>query len=181
MKVNLQDPDGKPLAGAWAARVSAMTLRAVPLKNAVCPGYALDPESPRELVFLHLERKLAAVAMVRGDENEPVTGRLLPTSGVTGRWLVAHGQPVAEADVHTLYKGPVGQKLAGQFEHASQPPRPDEEGRFRLEGIVPGLQLDLGIVKGRQRLHPDPRLAVTASGSDKRLDMGEIRVKPRRQ
>ena len=62
LTVNLQDPEGKPLAGAVAAGVSAMTLRTVPFKTASGQIYALDPDKPRTVVFLDAERKLAAVA-----------------------------------------------------------------------------------------------------------------------
>ena len=59
-------------------------------------------------------------------------------------------------------------------------PRTDKEGRFRLEGIVPGLSLELGFVKGRQMLVPQTRREIKSPEAGKTLDLGDVRIKPRR-
>ena len=64
--LNLEDPDGKPLAGAIASGVTAMPLGAVSLKDAACTVYALDPKKPRQIVLLQQERELAASVTLGG-------------------------------------------------------------------------------------------------------------------
>ncbi len=85
LTVNLEDAEGKPLAGAVAAGVSAQIIRTVPIRSATCRIYALDPANPRPVAFLHAERKLAALVTLRGDEKEPLTVRLSPASVLIGR------------------------------------------------------------------------------------------------
>ena len=179
LTVNLQDAQGKPLTGAEVAGVSAQTLRAVPFKTATGRIYALDPDNPRPVVFVHVARKLAAVMTLRGDEKEPVTVRLAPTAVLTGRVLDADGEPVAGAEVYELYSTSAGRQLTKSQVRWFRP-RTDKEGRFRLDGIVPGLEMELGFVKGRQMLVPQERREVTPPESGKTLDLGELRVKPRK-
>ncbi|HEY7312762.1 MAG TPA: sigma-70 family RNA polymerase sigma factor [Gemmataceae bacterium] len=177
LTVELHDAEGKPLTGAVVAGVSAQTLRVVPFKTATSRIYALDPDHPRPVVVLHIERKLAAVVTLRGDEKEPVTVKLRPAATLTGRVLDADGQPVAGAEVHTLYTS-TGRELT-KSQSRWNLPRTDKEGRFRLEGIVPGLSLELGFVKGRQMLVPQTRREIKPPESGKTLDLGDMRIKPR--
>jgi RNA polymerase sigma factor (sigma-70 family) len=177
LTVHLEGPDGKPLKGALAAGVSAMTLRAVPLKTAVCPVYALDPENPRELVLVHTERNLAALVTLRGDEKDPVTIKLGPAAAIKGRVSNASGEPVADAEVYAFYKTPVGQQLNRRRSHPELP-RTDKEGRFLLQGIVPGLQFHLVFRTGGRMLEPEKRSEMKLD-SGQPLDLGEIRLKPK--
>jgi RNA polymerase sigma factor (sigma-70 family) len=179
LTVNLQDAEGKPLTGAEVAGISAQSLRAVPLRTATGRIYALDPDKPRPVVFVHAARKLAAVVTLRGDEKEPVTVRLAPTAILTGRALDADGQPVIGAEIYERYATPAGRQLTKSQVRWFRP-RTDKEGRFRLDGIVPGLAMELAFVKGRQMLIPQERREVTPPESGKTLDTGEIRVKPRK-
>jgi hypothetical protein len=186
LTIQLHDPEGKPLAGAVAAGISSQTKRLVPLKSATCKIYALDPENPRPVAFLHTERKLAAFVTLRGDEKEPVTVRLAPTAILTGRVLDTDGQPVAGAEIYTFYTTPLGHAgtsfsaILG-FSLRDRPPRTDKDGHFRLDTIIPGLKVaDLRLLKGRQLLELPARLDVKPLQSGQTLDIGDIRTKPRR-
>jgi RNA polymerase sigma factor (sigma-70 family) len=178
LTVNLQDPEGKPLAGAVVAGISPQALRTVPFKTAAVRIYALDPDKPRPVVFLHAERKLAAVVTLRGDEKDPVTVRLAPTAVVTARVLDEDGGPVAGVEVYTLYSSPAGKQLT-KSQDRNPLPRTDKEGRFRLEGVVPGLSMGLGFRKGRHGLMPEKQTEVTAPESGKTLDLGDVRTTSR--
>jgi RNA polymerase sigma factor (sigma-70 family) len=181
LTVHVQDAEGKPLTGALAAGVSAQALRAVPLKTATCPVYALDPEKPRQMVFLHTQRKLAGVVTVRGDESGPVTVRLGPTGTLTGRALDRDGQPVGGAEVYVGYEGLEGQQLNRMLGRWGRQPETDKDGRFRVEGIVPGLQVDsLRFLKGRQVLVLEGKREIKRLEAGKTLDLGDVRIKPRR-
>lgn len=179
--MHIQDTEGKPLAGALVAGVSAETLRGVPLKTDSCRIYALDPGKPRPVVFLHAVRKLAAVVKLRGDEKEPVTIRLKPTGVLLGRVLDAEGQPVAGAEVYLGYASQVGRQLT-RSSIRNQFPRTDKDGRFRLEGIVPGLKLEgIRFIKSRQMWETRKRpMDVSTPEPGKTLDLGDIRTKSRR-
>ncbi len=74
-----------------------------PLKTATCPVFALDPDRPRPMAFLHTERKLAALVTVRGDDQKPLTVRLAPTAAITGRFLDSEGRPLTDAEVYLSY------------------------------------------------------------------------------
>jgi protocatechuate 3,4-dioxygenase beta subunit len=177
LTVQLQDPAGKPLAGVRVAGISAMALRSVPLKNAVCTIYALDPESPREVMFIHAERKLAAIVTLRGDEKEPVTVRLASGATATGRVLNADGEPVANAEVYAFYKTPAAQQFFRRPSHPGQP-LTEKDGQFRLEGIIPGLEFHLVFRVGNKMIEPKERQDINLE-SGKSLDLGEIRLKGR--
>jgi RNA polymerase sigma factor (sigma-70 family) len=179
LTVQVQDPDGRPLVGALAAGVSAQTLRALLLKTASCPVYALDPQRPRQMVFLHTTRKLAGVLTVRGDEKEPATVRLTPTAVVTGCVLDTDGQPVAGAEVWTLHTSPAGNQLSRSLSEWGRQPRTDQDGRFRLDDIVPGLTWRCGCLKGRQVLEPLTKRDIQVPDAGKPLDLGDIRVRLR--
>jgi RNA polymerase sigma factor (sigma-70 family) len=179
LTVHLLDPQGQPLAGAIAAGVVAGPLSAISLKNADCPVYALDPAQPRRLAFLHRKRQLGGVLTVRGDEKNPVTFALTPTGVVTGRLLDGDGRPLAGAQVGVRYTDHLGRELLKEEIRRYDLPRADANGRFRLEGLLPGLEFDLGFLKGRQTLVPDPRLKVKPLTTGQTLDLGDIRTKPR--
>jgi hypothetical protein len=179
LTVKVQDADGKPLSGALAAGVSAGTIRAVPLKSDTCPVYALDPEKPREMIFLHPDRKLAALLTVRGDEKEPVTVRLAPTATIKGRALDSDGQPIAGSEVFIHYPTPLGQQLS-KMSALRTLPQTDKEGHFTAEGIVPGLKVDIGFRKGPKLHVPVDKLDIKwQNEAGKTIDLGEIKTKPR--
>jgi protocatechuate 3,4-dioxygenase beta subunit len=173
--VHLEDPEGKPLPGVLAAGVSSAALRAVPLTTATCPVYTLDPVRPRRMVFLHPGRKLAAVATVRGDERGPVTVRLKPAATVTGRALDAEGQPLAGAEVHMIYGGEAGGQLSKMAVNLLVAPRTDRDGRFRLDGVMPGVEVELlGFVKGQEVLVARRLKGLKSLAFGKTLDLGDV-------
>jgi hypothetical protein len=177
LTVTLQDPEGKPLTGVTVAGISATVLRSVPLKRTTCPVYALDPEKPRELMFVHAERKLAAFVVLRGDEKDPVIVKLGQAAAIAGRVLTADGNPVADAEVYAFYKTPVGQQLNRRPSHPGQP-QTDKEGRFRMEGLVPGLEFHLVVRTGGKMLEPEKRTDIKLDPGQTR-DVGDIRLKPK--
>jgi RNA polymerase sigma factor (sigma-70 family) len=179
LTIQLRDPQDKPLAGAMAMMgVSAEVKRALPLKSPTCKIYALDPQNPRLAVFLHAERKLAAAVTLRGDEKDPVAIRLAPTGVLTGRVQDEDGQPLAGAEILVFYAKTSSSYVPG-FSLRDLLPRTDKEGRFRVEGVVPGLTVNLGFLKGKQRL-PLPPLNIKPLQSGQTRDVGDIRIKPRR-
>jgi hypothetical protein len=176
-KVNIQGPDGKPLSGTMVSGMTAAWPIAFSLKEDSCTVYALDPARPRQVVFLHPERKLAGTLMVRGDEKEPSTVRLVPTGTVTGRLLDSDGQPLAEVEVSLNFSGDIPSELYRRLYLGRPPTRTDRNGHFRLEGAVPDLKFGLNLRKGKVYLVGEPRIGLKQVGSGATLDMGDMRTK----
>jgi RNA polymerase sigma factor (sigma-70 family) len=144
----LRGPDGKPVRGATAYGLSYNQVRAswhgyspssenVPLEADAFTVAAVDPRGPsRTLTFVHRGRKLIGHLILKGDEKGPLVVTLQRWGGIAGRLLDAQGNPLSKVSVSLHYP-------------SSPPPgvRPpdrefltDSEGRFRVEGLVPGLK-----------------------------------------
>jgi hypothetical protein len=128
----------------------------------------LNPRRPHHLVFVDRDRKLGVFVTLLGEQKESLTVRLKPCAAVSGRLLDADGEPVADAvvrlEVETTGVG------------NSAPPRikTDRDGRFRIEGIVPGLphQARFGLPPFGQYLYAP----FTLRAGEKK-DLGDVRVK----
>ncbi len=149
LTVKIQDAEGKPLKGVLVAGVTATPPYALPFKDAECPVFALDPKSPRRLLFLHPERRLAGTLIVRGDEKEPPVARLTRAGTVKGRILDADGQPIAGADIRLSPVDRKARELYDQVKSRTAPIPTDKEGRFHLEGMIPDMKFSVSIHQGR--------------------------------
>src|SRR5262249_27324132 len=135
----------------------------------------LDPLKTYTLSFVHKQRKLIGHAVVRGDKG-PLTVRLQRWGTLTGRLVDEAGKPLAGVRVglkHPALPEPGAREPDGEV-------LSDAEGRFRVEGLLPGLKHELALGSDGKRTvtsrAPD-RLKdlVTAPGEVK--DLGEVRVK----
>jgi hypothetical protein len=141
------DVDGKPLAGA---RISGLRSYAYtywenePLKTAQFTVHALTPDRPRLLEVLHEGKRLAGSLVLRGDEKGPVTVKLQPAGTLTGRLVTPSG------DAYT--KGEMRFGIAQRRDDVTVGTHPlraiprDKEGRFRVEGLIPGLKYSLILI-----------------------------------
>jgi hypothetical protein len=182
--LNLEDPDGKPLTGVTASGMGAVLDSATAtLKTATCPVFAFDAEQPRQLALLHKQRKLFALVTVRGDSKEPLTVRLAPTGVITGRFLDDTGKPLADAEIFFGYEENALEDVIGPLYWWDDSPRPrtDKDGRFRLEGVFPGIKFSLSVSKGRVGFVEEKKTERESLKSGVTVDVGDIRVKPRSQ
>jgi hypothetical protein len=194
------DPDGRPLTGAYTAGLTPVTqlFQGVGAKMATASFTlgGLRPGQPRALFFIHPEKKLAKVAKIRGDEKEPLTIRLEPLGTFTGRILDAGGRPWAGLKVTLRYD--IGELEAARLAAKDYDDLPWEllyeypawhkvinregttnaDGRFRIEGVVPGLKYDLaastGEGEGAPSVYSQEGLSVD---SGKTTDLGELKSK----
>ncbi len=147
----VEGPDGKPLAGCVVLNLSrgTMSTNMVTLTSGSFRAIALDERQPRPLFFHHAEKKLAAVVMVKGDENGPLRVRLQPSGTITGRLIDDDGQPRRGVKINATYS-------EGRFGPGSYWPLLDptlgEDGRFRIEGLIPGVAYNFGTRVGGRHL-----------------------------
>jgi len=177
-------PDGKPLAGVRVSGCRGQgSWEELPEKAAEFTLLALDPAEPRLLQFVHPEKKLASSLVVRGDEKGPLKVELGPAGTLTGRFVTTDGKPLADLELFADMSGPVAdprQRLKPDVTAGSFPrgPRTDKDGKFRIEGLAPGLKYRLVLFRGMYVLVPDgeARKGVTVKAGETK-DLGEMKIK----
>jgi RNA polymerase sigma factor (sigma-70 family) len=177
LPVRIEDPEGKPLAGAIVSGMTELWPITFTAKQAECTIYALDGIHQRHVVFYHRERKLGGHVIVRGDEKDPVTVRLQPLGTVTGRLLDPDGQPLAGVEVSLNMPLSAESDLFRYLNAQREPVKTDKDGRFRLEGVLPKLIFQLSLRQGRTYYQGEPKIGFKQVGPGQTLDLGEVRVK----
>lgn len=178
-------PDGHPLAGVQGAGIQATgehdptTFRTDAFT--IC---ALDPHQPRTVYFRHAAKNLIGSITLRGDETETPLVKMQPGAAITGRVLDAAGKPLPGMEVSLQFSeakpdGLIREELLdGKWGKITTT---DADGRFRLEGMFPGLEFE--VYAGRPG-HRSPSAAfgpVTLKAGEVR-DLGERREQsPRRE
>jgi RNA polymerase sigma factor (sigma-70 family) len=177
-KIAVQDADGKPLAGTWAGGLTDHWPITYKLPEATATVYALDPKKPRTMAFLHTEKKLGGTAVVRGDEKEPVVVKLAPLGQVSGRLLDTDGNPLDGVEVSINPPEEAGSELYRFAKGSEKPVRTDKDGRFRVEGVVPGLKFWLGLRRDQTFFVGEPRGGLKQVKPGEALDLGNVRARP---
>jgi hypothetical protein len=128
------------------------------LKTADFTVLGLSPRLARNLVFFHPEKKVGKVQPVRGDEEGEVTVRLEPLGGVAGQVLDAEGRPWAGLKVRatlsrkfTDYKDLPLETMDNLGPVMAVTQTTDAEGKFRIDGLLPGLKYNLVVSEGELR------------------------------
>jgi len=168
------DPDGKPLAGIRASRLSEYNLWTMDsLPTEKFEVHQVTESRTRAVLLWHDERKLGV--MVRPKVGDPAPEvRLKPNGSATGRLLNADGEPAADQSLDVMFQLPgdsawgpwfarmkVKTDPAGRFEIPNLPEGPDYSirysnlrspngGRFAREfRVTSGKVTDLGEIKPR--------------------------------
>jgi len=182
-KLTIQDPDGKPLTGAIVSGVeeSGLAMGAVfEIKSADCTLYGLDPATPRTLAIYHRGRNFGGEVTVRGDETAPVVAKLQPAGVLTGRFLNAEGKPVAEARILMRYRSQNAEALELRVRKDLAPLVTDKDGRFRLDGMVPGSKFIIsGVRVGKTILRARAAGGLREVQPGQTLDLGDLRAESR--
>ena len=141
-KGQIVDPDGRPISGVRLIS-SRPQFWAETLKGAEFTVRGINPRSPRTLVFYHKEKNLGYyVKDLRREPAGPLTIQLQPCGSASGRILDADGKPAAglRGHLHRVnYNGRTG-SIDGAAEGGYQRVVTDKDGRFRVEGLVPGQE-----------------------------------------
>jgi RNA polymerase sigma factor (sigma-70 family) len=186
LKGRVLGPDGKPLGGV---RVSGLRTynghghwEYEPLRTAEFVVTGLDRGQVRLLQFIHSEKKLAGSLVVKGEEKGPVTVQLVAAGALTGRLVTPDGEPATGGQLVAL-SSPIDQPDPARENPTVGSLRadivPHKDGKFRIEGVIPGLSYYLGYTKGMylHRLGGAAGDKVTIKpGEDK--DLGDVVVKP---
>ncbi len=170
-------PDGKPLAGAMVLGLTAVSPKPVLLKDAAFTAVALDPSRPRDLLFIHTERRLAGHVTLRGDEKAPSAVKLKPWGTLVGRMVDADGRPLTGVRVQLTYPRYVP---ASWMERQPEEILTDRAGRFRAERLIPGMKISLGASAGQAFLllsdAPNGLMQVSVAAGEIK-DLRDLRAK----
>ena len=121
------------------------------------------PAGRYRIDFIHRDRKLAGALFLKGDETGSLTVKLQPWGTVVGRVIDEEGIPLTDVELSSTFHD------GFDPEHGDLEDRPtvDARGRFRIEGLVPGVKYD---ADGRS-----PNKADGPVMKDTRLAPGEVK------
>jgi hypothetical protein len=157
-QVSLVDPNKEPVMGARSEGLTFFPwddeLR---LRAASFPVTKLHPDRLRRITFVQEDRKLIGFLGARGDGEATYTVRMQPWGTVTGRIVDENGEALPRTGrpnggaipVYLFignWRGIVTNSDATVGEHPGG--QTDEQGRFRLEQLVPGLRYSAQIYRG---------------------------------
>jgi RNA polymerase sigma factor (sigma-70 family) len=184
-------PDGRAVGGAYAAGLHAVwqfgSRRPDRLPAGPFRVHGLTPKDERVVVVVHPEKKLARVQKVAADDREPLTVRLEPAGALAGRVLDSAGRPWAGVKVRAAYRvqeleeaRKAGKDYEGLpwellFDYPywdkviNRETTTDRDGKFRLDGLVPGLRYDLTANDGAPQDAIRRESLAVESGKDREL------------
>ena len=169
----VEGPDGKPLAGCIALNLCphTMSFNIVKLPSSEFSAIALEPKQSRPLFFRHDEKKLAAFVMAKGDDTGPLHVRLQPAGTVTGHLIDDDGPLRSDVTINVNYgKGQFGDRYPWSY----LSPTLSSDGRFRIEGLIPGVSYDLFTRMGNTILGEFANDLKLQPGETR--DLGDVRV-----
>jgi hypothetical protein len=126
-------------------------------------------------LFYHEEKQLAGAYLGEADESGPVTVKMERCGALTGK-LVGDGG-LARAGVVLTSDRPY-EEGESRFEHGSIPlgTRTDQDGRFRLFGLVPGLKYSLNAWGDGRIVGSVVKDMIVKAGETK--NVGDVSVSP---
>jgi hypothetical protein len=186
-QISLVDPDNKPVIGAMSEGLTFFPWDNEPrLRVASFKVTKLHPDRLRRITFIEEGRKLIAFLGARGDGESPYTVRMQPWATVTGRIVDENGKALPPGQggfggtmPASLYMGGWRETVTNSDSTAGEHPggQTDEQGRFRLEQLVPGLRYRAEIYRGTGMFAGMAFENLVLKPGEVR-DLGEIRSKP---
>jgi RNA polymerase sigma factor (sigma-70 family) len=169
------DPDGKPVTGASIDRVRGVWLHVKDLPTAEFRVPGVDPKRPRWYFVRHRDRNLGTIVLLKGDGPTPVTVRLQKCATVTGRVVDDDGLPRAAWVMSVIQT----EELKGKdsFGVGGSPlEKTGKDGRFRIEGIIPGHKV--GVYAGKNTTYFDPLVTGLTLKPGEEKDLGDVKARP---
>jgi hypothetical protein len=174
------DPDGQPIVGTGARAVlHPYTFRLPPPTTPELVEEGLDPSFPRRVIISHEGRKLVGAVLLNGDEQGAIEVKLQPWGTITGRVVDDQGNPRARVRIRS---STARADLPGESDELPLDPSSDvldlaDDGRFRFEGLVPGLKYRARATVGTTFDAELFRDRVVGPGEV--VDLGDVKVVPR--
>src|SRR5262249_14551528 len=107
----------------------------------------------RLMQFFHKEKQLSGSVVIKAEQKEALTVKLGPSGALTGKLLTPDGKPASDGELIALISEPTATPgipkidlTMGSF-HENRI-RPEKDGSFHIEGLIPGLKYKLGFIKG---------------------------------
>jgi hypothetical protein len=178
--IEVVGPDGSPVGDTKVKGLAELYQSgAVPQPSSSFEVYALDPSSPRRVIVMHEGRKLIGSVLLKGDEAGPVTIKLQPWGSVAGRIIDDDGRPRKGMFIGS----PGGSENKHPETHDILPGsdwnngvRVGDDGRFFIEGLVPGLKYSANSRSGFN-VPGDLFVDLTVAPGEAK-DLGDLKVQP---
>lgn len=163
-KGQIVDSDGKPASGVFAGGLRGGPLQ--PLKSSEFTIAGMGATSKRVLVIMDAEKKSGALQTIAGDDNKELTIKLQPLGAAIGEVTTDGKLPSSNLIVTAVPLLPDDQqyenlpyetmKNQGRYAMIKAPfwrltkreTKTDDKRRFRLEGLVPGLEYTIYVSDG---------------------------------
>jgi RNA polymerase sigma factor (sigma-70 family) len=178
LRGTIVDEEGRPLDGGQSSGLNAMGWHAGRQRLDSAEFEALLPHEPkaRQLMFWHPGRDLAGAVLLRGDETEPLTVTLRPWGTLTGRVVDDEGRPRKGVALRVVGRSPSGEGF-GPFSGFDETVPVGDDGRFRADGIVPGLEYGGSLLQAGE-LFEGSVFSGLLLGPGEARDLGDLVPKP---
>jgi BlaR1 peptidase M56 len=175
VKGKLIGPDGEPVVGArWLGEAERFETWSNP-NTLPSADFEMHVASKGKcgLLFYHEGKQLAGAYVGEPDGSGPVTVKLERCGTLTGRLIGDDGRPRAGVSISSDRPYEEGDS---RFEKGSLPggTRTDQDGRFRLTGLVPGLKYSLNMWADEKIVGQPVRDVVIKAGETK--DLGDVKL-----
>jgi hypothetical protein len=168
------DPDGRPLIGVRASRLTEYSLWTMdPLPTETFEVRQVTETRSRGVLLWHEDRKLGAMIRPKVGDPSPEV-RLKPNGSAAGRLLTTDGTPVGDQQFDVMFKLP-GDSAWGPW-FARMKVKTDADGRFEIPNLPEGPTYS---VRYSDRRSPNGGRFVREFrvASEKGTDLGDL--KPR--
>ncbi len=178
--IEVVGPDGAPVGDTKVKGLRELFQSGpIPQPSATFEVYALSPGKPRRVIVMQEARKLIGSALLRDDVAGPVTIKLEPWGSVSGRIVDDEGVPRKSMFIGS----PGGSDNKRPETHDVLPGsdwnqgiRVGDDGRFAVEGLIPGMKYDAEARPAMQAGGTLFRDVIVGPGEAK--DLGDLKAQP---
>ncbi len=141
-------PDGRPVERTRYFRQAGDPGMATASLARSSRSSIVTPGKPERVLIFNADRKLSAFVDIKGDEPDPIRVVLRPSGTVTGRLVDEDGRPRPNVRLEVEYRVSNSESAEQEF---SPPVMTGPDGRFRIEGLIPGLSYTVAVLRRGER------------------------------